>query len=169
MSNKGVRCFIGIGSNLGDMEENIRQSLVLLARDERLKLIRLAPLYRTEPMGFVYQDWFLNTVLELEAKLRPADLLYLLQDIEDRMGRLRTIHWGPRVIDLDILWYDGQVVNEPDLVIPHPEMQRRAFVMVPLADLEPDLELAGGKRAAELAAQLSSEQKIIPAGKLDLT
>ena len=168
MSNKWMRCFIGIGSNLGDMEENIRQALLLLARDERLKLIRLAPLYRAEPMGFVYQDWFLNTVLELETQLRPAELLHLLQDIEDRMGRVRTIHWGPRVIDLDILWFGGQAVDEPDLIIPHPEMQRRAFVVVPLADLDPNLELPGGKRVAELAAQLRSEQQVLPAGKMEL-
>lgn len=167
MSDEMVRCYIGIGSNLGDKEENIKQALSLLARDKRLKLIRLAPLYKTEPMGFIDQDWFINTVLEVETHLGPKVLLHLLQDVEDRMGRARTIHWGPRMIDLDILWYGGKSVNEPDLIIPHLEMLRRAFVIVPLADLSPDLELPGGKRAAEVAAQLSLEQAIKPAGKLD--
>lgn len=169
MSDAAVKCYIGVGSNLGDNEENIKQALNLLARDNRVKLIQLAPLYKTEPMGFVYQDWFINTVLELDTHLGPEELLHLLQDVEDRMGRARTIHWGPRVIDLDILWYGGKSINEPDLIIPHTEMLRRAFVMVPLADISPDLELPGGKRAADLAAQLSLEQAIKQAGKLDYT
>lgn len=154
------RAFIGLGSNLGRKEENIRRALDLLAGDGRISLVAVAPLYRTGPVGYLDQDWFLNTVAELETGLPPHDLLKLLMDIENRMGRERTVRWGPRVIDLDILLYGGRSVSMPDLEIPHPRLEERAFAVVPLAFLHPGMVLPGGRKAADLAAELAKGQSI---------
>ena len=154
------RAFIGLGSNLGRKEENIMRALDLLAGDRRLSLVGVAPLYRTGPVGYPDQDWFLNTVAELETGLPPHDLLKILMDIENLMGRERTIRWGPRVIDLDILLYGGRLVRSPELEIPHPRLEERAFAVVPLAFLHPDMVLPGGRKAADLADELSKVQNI---------
>lgn len=162
---KGLRIlaptvFIGLGSNMGQKEENIQRALELLGKGGQISVAGVAPLYRTGPVGYLDQDWFLNTVAELETGLSPHDLLKLLMDIENLMGRERTIRWGPRVIDLDILLYSDKAVNTPELEIPHPRLTERAFVMVPLADLCPDLVLPGGRRAADLAADLAKSQNV---------
>jgi 2-amino-4-hydroxy-6-hydroxymethyldihydropteridine diphosphokinase len=154
------KVYIGIGSNVGEKKGNINRALRLLAEDGRLLSAAVAPLYKTGPVGFTDQDWFLNTVAAYEADLAPHGLLELLMGIEKEMGRVRTIRWGPRVIDLDILLYGDAVVSTPDLEIPHPRLAERAFVVVPLADLAPGLVLPGGKTAAALAAELSKTQRI---------
>lgn len=153
-----VKVYIGIGSNMGDKEGNIREALSLLERDGRLFSPAVAPLYKTDAVGYTDQDWFLNTVAAFTTDHTPQELLGLLMGIERQMGRERTIRWGPRVIDLDILLYGDAVVNTPDLQIPHPRIVERAFVAVPLADLAPDILLPGGKTAASLAVDLSKTQ-----------
>lgn len=155
-----VNAFIGIGSNMGSKERNICRALELLAADGRLRVVGVAPLYRTDPVGYLDQDWFLNTVAEYKTDLSPRELLELLMRTEDEMGRVRSVRWGPRVIDLDILLYGEQRVELPDLTIPHPRLEERAFVVTPLADLHPDMLLSCGKRAAVLAAELSRVQRV---------
>lgn len=155
-----VKVYIGIGSNMGDKEDNIREALGLLERDGRVSALEIAPLYKTDPVGYADQDWFLNTVASVKTDLSPRELLGLLMGIERQMGRERTIRWGPRVIDLDIILYGDAVVNTPDLQIPHPRIVERAFVVVPLADLDPDILLPGGKKAASLAVDLSKTQRV---------
>lgn len=155
-----VKVYIGIGSNMGDKEDNIREALGLLERDGRVSALEIAPLYKTDPVGYADQDWFLNTVAAVKTDLSPRELLGLLMGIERQMGRERTIRWGPRVIDLDILLYGDAVVNTPDLQIPHPRIVERAFVAVPLADLDPDILLPGGKTAASLAVDLLKTQRV---------
>ncbi len=155
-----VRAFIGIGSNVGDKKWNIRRALDLMAGCGRIKLLGVAPLYKSEPVGYRDQDWFLNTAAEVETDLPPRELLEALLRIEGEMGRRRTVRWGPRVIDLDILLYGDAAVNDPDLVIPHPRLEERAFVVVPLADLYPDMALPGGSKASDLAAVLSKTQHV---------
>jgi len=154
------RVFIGIGSNLGDKEGNIGRALDLLAADRRLSPSAVAPLYRTDPVGYQDQDWFLNTVALFHTEMQPGELLELLVRTENDLGRVRTVRWGPRVIDLDILLYGEKAVRSPDLEIPHPRLTERAFVVVPLADLDPELLLPGGRRAAELAAELRKSQRV---------
>ncbi len=154
------RVFIGVGSNLGRKEENVRRALDLLAGERGVSLTRVAPLYKTDPVGYQEQDWFVNTVAEIETILPPRELLEALMRIENGMGRRRAVRWGPRVIDLDILLYGKTTVSEPDLEIPHPRLQERAFVVVPLAQLQPDMALPGGRTAAELAAVLAGSQKV---------
>ncbi len=152
--------FIGIGSNLGDKEGNIRRALQMLAEDGRISVVAVAPLYKTDPVGNRDQDWFLNTVAAVDTALPPLELLKVLSEIEDGMGRRRTVRWGPRVIDLDILLYGEERINMPDLQIPHPGVEERAFVAVPLADLHPGLMLPCGATAAELAAELAEKQHV---------
>ena len=132
-----MKTYIGLGSNLGDREAQIRLALDDLARLPDCRLVRASSLYDSEPVGDVEQPNFLNAVAELETELLPLQLLWNLQLIERRLGRTRTRRWGPRTIDLDLLLYGSLVVDEPGLQVPHPEMVRRSFVLVPLVELDP--------------------------------
>lgn len=152
--------YIGLGSNLGDKEANIKKALALLAASPGVRVKRVASFYRTAPVGYTDQGWFTNTVAELETSLQPHELLSLLLDIEKRIGRVRTIRWGPRTVDLDLLLFGSEEMNSPDLVLPHPRMGERAFVMAPLAELDPDIMIAGWGTAKELAERLKKEQQI---------
>lgn len=154
-----VRAYLGLGTNMGDKEANIRTALRHLGAERGIKVIRTASMYHTEPVGFAEQEWFVNTVAEIETSIPPFELMSQLLIIENRMGRKRNIYWGPRVIDLDLLLYGDIRLTIPGLQIPHPRMTSRAFVMVPLAELEPEM-LLDGRRADNLAAELSTVQKI---------
>ncbi|OPX84463.1 MAG: 2-amino-4-hydroxy-6-hydroxymethyldihydropteridine pyrophosphokinase [Pelotomaculum sp. PtaB.Bin104] len=158
----GVTSYIGLGSNIGDKVANIKAALAALNNSQKVRVKRVAPYYRTEPIGYTAQDWFVNTVAELETLLSPHQLLFLLLTLEDRFGRVRTERWGPRVIDLDLLLYDQIEINTLELTIPHPRMHERAFVMVPLAVLAPELVIPGRGKVAELAALLAGDQQILP-------
>lgn len=152
--------FIGVGSNLGDKLKNINRSLELLIGRSDVVLINRSSFYMTDPVGYLEQDWFLNMVVEIETLLNPRELLSYLMAIENEMGRQREIHWGPRIIDLDILLYGQLEIKSPDLQIPHPRLRERAFVIVPLAEIAPDLMLSGCKSVSDLAGELSKSQKI---------
>jgi 2-amino-4-hydroxy-6-hydroxymethyldihydropteridine diphosphokinase len=132
-----MTAFIGLGSNLGDREATIRLALDDLARLPGTKLVKASSLYDTEPMGETRQPRFLNAVAEIETELPAARLLWNLKLIEKRLGRVRTHRWGPRTIDLDLLLYGDEVLSEPGLEVPHPEMLKRSFVLVPLVEIEP--------------------------------
>jgi 2-amino-4-hydroxy-6-hydroxymethyldihydropteridine diphosphokinase len=134
-----VKTYIGLGSNLGEREAQIRLALDDLARLPSSRLVRASSLYDSEPVGEVDQPNFLNAVAECDTELTARQLLWNLQLIERRLGRTRTRRWGPRTIDLDLLLYGPLVVDEPDLQIPHPELTRRSFVLVPLVELDPML------------------------------
>jgi 2-amino-4-hydroxy-6-hydroxymethyldihydropteridine diphosphokinase len=132
-----VKAYIGLGSNLGEREAQIRMALDDLARLPASRLLRASSLYDSEPVGEVDQPNFLNAVAELETELTARQLLWNLLLIERRLGRVRTQRWGPRSIDLDLLLYGNLVVDEADLQVPHPELTRRSFVLVPLVELDP--------------------------------
>jgi len=131
----GVIAFIGIGANMARSVETCRTAVGTLAESPGIRLLRTSSLYRTEPVGPRQQEWFINAVAEIRTSLQPGALLETLKDIERRLGRTEAIRWGPRVIDLDILLYGQEVIQEGDLVVPHPEMHRRRFVLVPLCEL----------------------------------
>lgn len=152
--------YVGLGSNLGDKEANIKKALEMLNTSPGVRVKRAASLYRTAPVGYTGQDWFLNTVAEVETSLSPHELLSLLLAVEERLGRVRTVRWGPRTVDLDLLLFGGEEINTPDLVVPHPRMGERAFVMVPLAELAPELTVPGRGKAVELAQALAGEQYV---------
>ena len=134
-----MKTYIGLGSNLGEREAQIRLALDDLARLPASRLVRASSLYDSEPVGDVEQPNFLNAVAELETELSARQLLWNLQLIERRLGRTRTRRWGPRTIDLDLLLYGQLVVDEPDLQVPHVELTRRSFVLVPMVELDPQL------------------------------
>ncbi|RJX22126.1 MAG: 2-amino-4-hydroxy-6-hydroxymethyldihydropteridine diphosphokinase [Desulforudis sp.] len=154
-----VKAYLGLGSNMGDKERNIWVALKLLNAESGISVLRVASLYYTEPVGFAEQEWFVNTVTEIETTLSPFELMSQLLRMEHRMGRRRDVFWGPRVIDLDLLLYDDLFLAIPGLQIPHPRMAERAFVVFPLAELEPDMVLQGF-RATDLGAELAKVQRI---------
>jgi 2-amino-4-hydroxy-6-hydroxymethyldihydropteridine diphosphokinase len=131
-----VTAYLGLGSNLGDRQANLDRALALLS--ERLRLVKVSSIYDSEPVGDVEQPRFLNLVCEASTLLAPEGLLALAKGIEARMGRTGP-SGAPRIIDIDILFYGDQVVEKPDLVIPHPRLHQRAFVLVPLVEIAPDL------------------------------
>jgi 2-amino-4-hydroxy-6-hydroxymethyldihydropteridine diphosphokinase len=132
------RVYLGLGSNLGDREKMLR--LAARALDSpRLRILRLSPVYETEPIGVAGQRWFLNLVAEAETNLFPLQLLGRTCRVEAQVGRRRLAPHGPRTIDIDILLYSNFVVHTPALEIPHPRFRERRFVLAPLADLAPDL------------------------------
>jgi len=134
-----MNAFIGLGSNLGDREAMIRQALEALAALPQTELLRASSLYDTEPVGDVEQPNFLNAVAHLDTHLSARQLLWNLLLIEKRLGRERARRWGPRIIDLDLLLYGNELIEEADLRVPHPELTRRAFVLVPLVELDATL------------------------------
>ncbi len=131
-----VKVFLGLGSNIGDKEKNIHDALSHLSDFCTIK--KISHFYLTEPVGDVKQDWFLNCCAKIETKLAPEDLLIHLKAIEQKLGRTKTVKNGPRCIDIDILFYGDEVVKTKDLLIPHPRIQGRLFVLRPLLDLDPE-------------------------------
>ena len=130
--------YLGLGSNIGDRQEHLRRALEELQAPE-LRIVRLSPLYETEPVEYTQQPWFMNQVAEAETELFPMQLLGRVGRVERAMGRVRGIPKGPRVIDIDILFFGRAVVRTTKLEIPHPRIADRRFVLAPLADLAPDL------------------------------
>ncbi|GBC76355.1 Bifunctional folate synthesis protein [bacterium HR07] len=132
-----VQVFIGLGSNLGRREEFLERAIAALAQTPGVALRRQAQVYETEPVEISEQPWFLNTVVEIETDLSPHELLTVCKRIERALGRHERGRYGPREIDLDILFYDDLIVHEDDLQIPHAQLHRRRFVLVPLSELAP--------------------------------
>lgn len=129
--------YIGIGSNLGDREENCKKAIALLEQ-KGIKVLKRSTLYETEPWGFKKQPKYINMAIEAVTDLEPEELLRTLKEIEVIMGRVTGVRWGARVIDLDILLYDDIIIKTPHLKIPHPYMQEREFVLKPLCEIAPD-------------------------------
>jgi len=143
-----LNALIGLGSNLGDGVALLYEALYLLNVQDAIRVIRVSGFYSTAAWGVEDQANFTNAVAEVDSELPPSDLLRALLLIEQQMGRVRdTVRWGPRVIDLDLLCYGDQIVNTPELELPHPRMHLRAFVLVPLLELEPDFVIPGRDRA----------------------
>lgn len=132
--------YLSLGSNSGDSFKLIEQAVSLLNLAENIKLIRASALYETEPWGIKDQNWFLNLAVEVKTSLSPQDLLFKCQNIEKTLGRNREkeIRWGERPIDIDIIFYDKEVLDSEILSIPHKYMNQRAFVLIPLMELIPD-------------------------------
>ena len=133
----GIVSFVGIGSNLGDPVGNCLRAVELISSLNEVNVLQKSSLYRTEPVGFSEQDWFVNCVVEIRTELSPHFLLKALQQIESGKGRTRETKWGPRTIDLDILFFGRDVMEDDKLVIPHPELYKRRFVLVPLCEIAP--------------------------------
>ncbi|MFW6345211.1 MAG: 2-amino-4-hydroxy-6-hydroxymethyldihydropteridine diphosphokinase [Halomonas sp.] len=147
--------WIGLGSNLEAPRRQVERALKAMDRLPLTRLVAASRLYTSRPVGPQDQPDFINAVARLETRLSPLALLDQLQALEQRHRRVRRRHWGPRTLDLDLLLFDDRCMAVPRLTLPHPEMTRRAFVLVPMAELAPALMMPDGRRIAELAARLS--------------
>lgn len=132
------RAYIALGSNMGDKLMYLENAVKAVESDVNCKLLKISDIILTEPYGPVEQDDFLNGCIMIDTLYTPSELLRFLQKLEQDAGRTRDVHWGPRTLDLDILLYDDLILSEDDLVIPHPEMHKRAFVLEPLKQIAPD-------------------------------
>lgn len=151
--------YIGLGSNMGDRMAYLTEAIEALRRLPLGREVKAAPIIETEPYGYIDQENFLNTVVSMEVLYEPYELLHLLHQIEKEANRERKIHWGPRTLDLDILLYDHQVTEKKDLVIPHPELEKRLFVLEPLCELNPyGVHPVLGKRYQDLKEDLRKTQ-----------
>lgn len=145
--------FVALGSNLGDREENLRRALELLSQNG-VEIVKISKFIETEPYGVIDQPRFLNGVCQVKTALKPLELLRLLLAVEKEMGRVRLRHWGERNIDLDLLLYEDAIMDTEELRLPHPDMLNRDFVMLPLAEIAPELKHhVLDKTMAELAAE----------------
>jgi 2-amino-4-hydroxy-6-hydroxymethyldihydropteridine diphosphokinase len=129
-----ARAFLGLGSNLGDRVAHLRDAVEALP-----DVVAVSPVYETDPVGGPEQGPYLNLVVQLDTERSPAELLEVCREREAAAARERAVRWGPRTLDVDVLWVDGATVDDPDLVVPHPRLWERRFVVAPLADLAPDL------------------------------
>jgi len=152
----GEKVYLGLGSNMGDKAENLRQARECLAALDGVKLTRSSSLFITAPWGKTDQEDFVNQVIEIETELEPLDLLHKLQEIEIKLGRQRHELWGPRIIDLDVLLYGREIITEQELKVPHPYMMQRLFVLVPLLEIAPELQLPNGSKLREVFDSIES-------------
>jgi 2-amino-4-hydroxy-6-hydroxymethyldihydropteridine diphosphokinase len=152
-----VIAYIGLGANLGEPKRQIKEALVRLATIEAVELRQVSSFYLNPPLGPQNQPWFVNAVAQIRTRIGPEALLKGLERVEAALGRVKEERWGPRLIDLDLLLYNGVVRSGPRLILPHPQMHRRAFVLVPLAEIDPEAwHPVLQKSAAELLAELDA-------------
>jgi 2-amino-4-hydroxy-6-hydroxymethyldihydropteridine diphosphokinase len=150
-----TRAYVGLGANLGQREGTIRRALELLGAEEGVHIVAVSQLRETDPVGVVEQPRFLNGVAAVDTSLSARGLLDALLRVEGALGRVRDgSRWGPRTIDLDLLLFGAEVVDEPDLRVPHPRLHERGFALEPLAELDPTLEVPGRGTVSELLAGL---------------
>ena len=129
--------YIGIGSNVGDKARQCERGISEILKLDRHRLLARSSLYKTQPIGYTKQDWFINLVIKVETEMDAPALLCSLKEIETRLGRVKTLRWGPRAIDLDILFFNDHQIQTDELTVPHPLIQDRRFVLVPLAEIDP--------------------------------
>jgi len=133
--------YIGLGSNLNNPKQQIKDAVVALNQTNDIKVVGLSSLYQSKPIDGSEQPDYINAMCKIDTHLTALELLYVCQNIEDKQHRVREKKWGARTIDLDIILYGVQVIASKQLVIPHPQMMNRAFVLAPLAEIEPDLKV----------------------------
>ncbi|MBD9359299.1 2-amino-4-hydroxy-6-hydroxymethyldihydropteridine diphosphokinase [Methylomonas fluvii] len=153
LAKSAVEAYIGLGSNLEDSIDHVNRARQEIAALPGVAEIAFSPLYRSTPVGPQDQPDYVNAVMRISTELEPVALLRQLQQIENQHGRLRSVRWGARTLDLDVLLYAQQRINEPDLVVPHPELAKRAFVLYPMADVAScDLTIPGQDSLPHLLA-----------------
>jgi len=159
-----MRSFIGLGSNVGDRAENLRQAIRALKATPGMEVAQVSGIYETEPVGGPAQPDYLNAVVEIDTQLGPRAIFEACMTIEHALGRERSTeeHWGPRVIDLDVLTCGDLMVSDPDLEIPHPRIAERAFVLVPFSEIAPYIEIPGLGRVHDLEERLLVTHTVKP-------
>lgn len=162
MKQQLSQAWLGLGGNIGDVKVAMAQALRGLNADRAIEVAQVSPIYKTPPWGLEDQPWFLNCCAQISTSLSPEQLLERCQDAERQGKRERLVRWGPRTIDVDIIAFEGIEQTEQRLTIPHPRATERAFVMIPLADIAPQL-IIGGKSIEQWLTQLD-EEGIEPVG-----
>lgn len=160
-----AKAFIGLGSNLGrtrngifeDSQMQLHKAVDTITQHPKIQLLGLSSFYRTPAIGPQGQPDYINAVAALKTSLSPLELLDFLLSVERQQGRKRTLRWGPRTLDLDILLYDQIIEDSDRLTIPHPRLHERAFALIPLADLDPELVIPNGKNISQLLANCSAQ------------
>lgn len=142
--------YLGLGSNLGDRLRSLQRAVDLLGAEAGVELTRCSRVWETDPVGGPPQPDFLNVVVRAEVVVSPHDLLAACQRVEAALGRVRDVRWGPRIVDIDVLLIDRREIDEPDLVVPHPRLHQRAFVLMPLLEIDLDPVLPDGSRLVEV-------------------
>ena len=161
-----MQVYLGLGANLGDRQANLARALKLLG--ERLHVEQVSPIYETEPVGYAEQPPFLNAVCRAQTELGPLQLLSLVKGIEASLGRVLSFPNAPRPIDIDIIFYGDLVMETPDLTIPHPRLEERAFVLIPLLEVAPDLRHpVSGEHIKDLAARVGGREGVKKIGELE--
>lgn len=135
--------WIGLGTNIEPRETHFIRALEKISSHQQIEMKHISSIYETEPVDYTDQADFLNMVVEIETELNPDEVLRYCQEIENDLGRVRTVRYGPRTLDLDVLIYGKEIVDAPDLSVPHPRMQERVFVLVPLAEINEDIYVPG--------------------------
>ena len=157
----GHIAYIGIGSNIGDKVNQCKKAIFEVLKVDRHKLLAKSSLYKTKPIGYTSQDWFINGVIKIETDLEPLDLLQILKAIEVQLGRTETFRWGPRTIDLDILLFDDKEIETEELQIPHPHLHERQFVLLPMAEIDHHLiHPVLKKTVGELLENIKEDQEV---------
>lgn len=152
--------YLGLGSNRGNREQHLSRAVTTLEQHPYITVQRLSSLYHTNPVGFTNQGWFLNAVMQIHTTLRPNALLCVTQAVERRIGRTPMFHWGPRILDIDILLYDSLQLHTPFLTIPHAALMERLFVIAPLAEIVPSLQLPNSRPIRDLLTALADHNHV---------
>lgn len=155
-----MRYFLSLGSNLGDKEKNITDALALLQK-HGVEILKISSLYETQPVDFPSQPWFYNQLVKIRTKAQPEALLKLARKIEQKMGRKRRVKKGPRIIDIDIVLAEGYVIHKKELKIPHPRMEKRNFVLLPLVEISPETVHPVLKESMKTLWEKSNDQSIV--------
>ena len=149
--------YIGLGSNMDSPRQHITTAIQSLGEIQSTRIINVSSLYKSKPMGPQNQDDYINAVVQIETEMEPTELLNYLQAIENRHGRVRAEHWGPRTIDLDILMFGNEIIQNDRLTVPHPQITKRSFVIVPLAEIAPDVVIPEKGLVSELLLSIDQD------------